>query len=243
MSEYTSEENQELVETLKGKRYYRLYLNGYGGEGAYMSITKEAHDFWKEVTEGNGDSDLVSYMVGSEDEEFDFENIEDVPEEAKFLTDDEGDPRPWYEAPTEYEHSYGATYDAAWLTVEEVESDDYNASVIREVVDRQDLPEFISNLQEETNYEFEGTDFIECYAGNDVEYIAQMYSSEKGCFFDGLIVTYGDFDPKKLKVIYTEYPNGEDVVSVIEYDGQNIDNNGGDTNGKGYSAHLWKNVQ
>ncbi len=26
---YTSEENQELVDKLKGPRYYRIYLNGY----------------------------------------------------------------------------------------------------------------------------------------------------------------------------------------------------------------------
>jgi len=38
-----------------------------------------------------------------------------------------------------------------------------------------------------------------------------------------------------------EYMNGEDTVTSIEYDGVDIDNNGGDTNGKGYSASVWKN--
>jgi hypothetical protein len=75
------------------------------------------------------------------------------------------------------------------------------------------------------------------------DYVVQFYSSEKGQFFDGIITTYGDFDPKKLVVVITEYPNGEDIVTSIEYDGTEVDNQGGDTNGKGYSAHLWKNVQ
>ena len=38
----TSEEKQELVDTLSGPRYYRVLINGYGGESAYMSISKEA---------------------------------------------------------------------------------------------------------------------------------------------------------------------------------------------------------
>ena len=50
-----------------------------------------------------------------------------------------------------------------------------------------------------------------------------------------------DFDPKKLKVHTTEYLNGEDTVTSIEYNGEDVDNAGGDTNGKGYSAHVWKN--
>ena len=75
--------------------------------------------------------------------------------------------------------------------------------------------------------------------GEEGEYVLQFYSSEKGSFFDGLIETVGEFDPKKLKVVYTEYPNGEDIVTSIEYDGVEVDNNGGDTNGKGYYASVW----
>ena len=57
------------------------------------------------------------------------------------------------------------------------------------------------------------------------------------------IETTGEFDVKKLKFIINEYPNGEDIIDGIEYDGEDVDNDGGDTNGKGYSAHVWKNVQ
>ena len=93
---------------------------------------------------------------------------------------------------------------------------------------------------ESANWEIDLVESDEDF-GEQGEYILQFYSSEKGCFFDGIIETVGNFDPKKLKVVVTEYPNGEDVVTSIEYDGVEIDNNGGDTNGKGYYVSLWKN--
>ena len=64
--------------------------------------------------------------------------------------------------------------------------------------------------------------------------------SEKGNFFDGVIETTGEFDLTKIKVHTIEYMNGEDTVTSIVYDGVEVDNQGGDTNGKGYSASVWK---
>jgi hypothetical protein len=75
------------------------------------------------------------------------------------------------------------------------------------------------------------------------DYVAQMYSAEKGTFFEGIIETIGEFDPKKLKIYTSEYLNGDDTVQSIEYNGKEIENAGGDTNGKGYSFAVWKNVQ
>jgi len=37
-----------------------------------------------------------------------------------------------------------------------------------------------------------------------------------------------------------EAPDGEDLVYAVEYDGEEIDNDGGDTTGKGYYAYFWK---
>jgi hypothetical protein len=68
-----------------------------------------------------------------------------------------------------------------------------------------------------------------------------MYSSEKGSFFDAVIETVGEFDPKKLKFIINEYPNGEDIIDSVTYNDEELDNNGGDTNGKGYYGHVWTN--
>jgi len=235
----TSEEKQETIDALKGPRFYQVQLNGYGGESAYISISKEAYEFWKPVVEEHYDSDLVNYAVNDDPDDYDFEDIESVPPEADFLTDEEGYKYPWYEAPNEYVHQYGVEYSSAYMHVDEVESAEYGADVINEVVN-ENMQEYLDGVMESIDYEIDIVESDEDY-GEEGDYTLQFYSSEKGCFFDGLIETHGEFDPKKLRVIITEYPNGEDVVTSVEYDGVEVDNNGGDTNGKGYSAHLWSN--
>ena len=238
----TPEEKQELVDTLSGPRYYRIHISGYGGESAYISITKEAHDFWKPILDEHGDNDFVNYLVSEEDEE-DYENIDNVPPEADFLTSYGKDDykSSWYEAPTEYEHQWGVEIGSAYMDIDEVDSDDYSANVVREVMSREGVQDLCERIGEETDWEVEIWDSNECYAPEDVEYIAQMYSSEKGSFFDGVIETVGDFDPKKLQFHCSEYDNGEECITTVVYDGVEIDNNGGDTNGKGYYAAVWQN--
>jgi len=239
----TTEEKTELVETLKGPRFYRIMLNGYGGESAYMSISKEAHDFWHPICEEHGDSDLVEYMNSDDDAEPEYEEIESVPESAQFLHDKEDDnyKRPWYESHTEFEHSMGVELGSAYLVVEEVDSNEYSSNYIADVIEGENLSDMLNKLEKESNWELELTEMIsDDEAPEGVEYIAQLYSSEKGNFFDGVIETVGSFDVKKLKVYTTEYLNGEDTITGIEYEGVEIDNNGGDTNGKGYSASVWK---
>ena len=76
----------------------------------------------------------------------------------------------------------------------------------------------------------------------DVDYVLQFWSAEKGGFLDGTIETVGAFDPKKIKKLqHTNIPNGDDTLESVEYDGVEVDNGGGDTNGKGYSVHIWSN--
>ena len=239
----TTEEKTELVETLKGPRFYNIQLNGYGGESAYMTISKEAHDFWKPICEEHGDYDLSTYMNSDGEEEDEYDNIESVPVEAQFLhdTDDDNYKRPWYESHTEFEHSYGVEWGSAYIAVDEVDSMEYGASHVASVIEGENLQDMLNELDEASDYELEPVSMDEAYdVPEGTEYIAQLYSSEKGNFFDGVIETVGDFDPKKLKIYTLEYLNGEDTVTSVEYDGVEVDNNGGDTNGKGYSASVWK---
>ena len=240
----TTEEKTELVETIKGPRFYRVQLNGYGGEAAYMSVSKEAHDFWKSVCEEHGDYDLSAYMTSDDDDEPDFENVENVPAEAQFLhdADDNNYKRPWYESHTEFEHSYGVEWGSAYIVVEEVDSNEYIPNTVADVIDGENLSDMLNELDEASGYELEPVT-MGCAdeAPEGTEFIAQLYSSEKGQFFDGVIETIGEFDIKKLKVYTTEYLNGEDTITGIEYEGIDIENGGGATNGKGYSAAIWKN--
>tara|TARA_R110000782_G_scaffold9574_2_gene30731 strand:- start:163 stop:921 length:759 start_codon:yes stop_codon:yes gene_type:complete len=243
VNNFTPEENKELVETLKGPRFYRVQLWGYGGESAYFNVSKAAHDFWKPILDEHGDNDLVEYMISDEADECDFENIESVPTEADFLTEQEdGRPYkyPWYEGPNEIVHQYGVEYNSARITVEEISTGDYTADIIGEVIGGEELQEYLDGVMEANDYEIELVESDEDF-GNEGDYTLQMTSSEKGTFFNGRIETIGNFDPKKLKVICTEYPNGEDTVTSILYDGVDVENDGAETNGKGYYAAVWSN--
>jgi len=252
----TDAEKQELVDVLSGPRYYHIMISGYGGESAYVNISKEAHDFWKEVTEENGDNDLVMYAIAAEEWtteqflngeceiEFDGITAADIPREALFLHTDEGEAGyPWYEAPGEFEHVWGVGSESARVYVEEVDSDEYNSKHIADVINGEDLNELINRVGDETEWEVELTDVGEVSGTAYPEkgsYVFQLYSSEKGTFFEGWIETVGDFDVKKFRVHIDEAPNGEDTVFGVYYDGKEIDNNGGDTNGKGYYASVWE---
>lgn len=240
----TTEEKTELVETLKGPRFYRIRLYGYGGEAAYINLTKEAYDFWHNHTEEHYDDDFVQYLVNDDPEDCDYQELEVVPKEADFLTSygEDDYKSAWYEAPTEFCHQNGVEYSNASIEVEEVDSDDYSANYIRDVeLGNDSLNDLVDAIQEEDSEKFdemvswgEGYEFAE-----QGKYVCQMYSAEKGTFFEAIIETIGDFDFKKLKILNNEYPNGEDIVDGLEYDGVELDNQGGDTNGKGYSAHVW----
>jgi hypothetical protein len=137
-------------------------------------------------------------------------------------------------------NTYGAEYGSAYLTVEEVDSEEYSAKNINEVMYNESISDLNDTLGEETEWAHELVE-MGCCEEPDCKYIAQLYSSEKGGFFDGVIETIGEFDPKKLKIRTTEFLNGEDTITEVEYDGVEVDNNGGDTNGKGYYASVWAN--
>lgn len=239
---YTTEENQELVDHIKGPKYYRIQLWGYGGESAYIPLNETQYNFWKPIIDEHGDSDAVTYMANAEEGSWEFDNIDGVPEDADFMKDENGDYRPWNEHHLELEHQWGVDFNNANLTIEEVESNDYNAKTIKTIVDGTSLSEWTDGIEKADNYETEITHrSISEYEEWTDSHILQFYSAEKGTFFDARIETYGPLDPKKFMFYSLEYANGDDTVTKITYNDKELDNDGGDTNGKGYSVHLWKN--
>lgn len=56
-------------------------------------------------------------------------------------------------------------------------------------------------------------------------------SGEKGTFFEGEINLTAPFNQEKLIICYDDF-DGNDVVSSVEYDGEEIENWGANTNGK-----------
>jgi hypothetical protein len=233
----TPEEKEELIDAIKHPiRHYRIMLWGYGGESAYLSLTKDQFEYWKAKDDEEYDSTLT-YMLDEDREE-----VTDVPPEMEFMSDlddMESARYSWHDAPNEIVHQYGVTYDSANITIEEVDSGEYNANVVDTLVDGADLNEWANSIEESSEHSIVEMD---CCTERESDYMLQFYSSEKGTFFEGYFTTQGKFDPKKLKIYTTEYFNGDDTVETVEYNGDDVENCGGDTNGKGYSVHLWKNV-
>ena len=242
----TSEEKQELVDHLKGPRYYRVILTGYGGEAGYIGLTPTEYDFWHSVLENHGDTDLVHYILESDfDGTFEFEDIDEIPDNAHFMKDPDvdGEFQSWYEHSEMFSHQYGVSYESAYLTVEEVDSEDFGAGALNSIVEGENLQEYLDSSMEETDWELEQVEYSDATdMSKQPENVLQIYSAEKGTFFDCVVETHGEFDKKKLKLLIEEYPNGEEVVSSLFYDEVELDNQGGDTTGKGFSAHLWKTV-
>ena len=229
----TSEENKELIETIKRPiRHYRIMLWGYGGENSYIRLTKEQYEYWNQRKEDDDERDiLVDYMLDEDREE-----VADVPPAMEFMSDPEdleGPRYPWHESPNEIVHQFGVDYSSARITITEIDSDDYGANPIEDIVDGVDLNDFVSE------YDIEW--FSDEVEETQSDYMLQFNSSEKGTFFEGILTTVGKIDLSKLEVYTTDHFNDDDTVDDIRYDGESIENMGGDTNGKGYSVYMWSN--
>ena len=233
------------------KRFYRIHLWGYGGEGAYIKLSKEAYDYWKPIWDEEGEEPLMDYMLeGDSFIDEDSASSTDIPEHADFMacksTDGERYQSGWYEAPDEFAHQWGVEVNNGNITVEEVDSAEYMSNHVADVIDGMTVDE----LQESEEFGEAAEELVEygCLTDHkgeiqkEPDYVCQFWSAEKGSFFDAIIETEGDFDLSKLTIKTEEFPNGDDAVVDVMYDGESLDNQGGDTNGKGYSVHLWSNV-
>jgi len=259
----TDKQKEELVEAIKGPHYYRITVNGYGGETVFANISEEAREYWAAVTEEHGDGDLVTYCVNSEDytqEQFrngeceDFDHIDpaDLTDAALFLHDEPNQlGAPWYEPPNEKFHDNQANLSGAYMYIEKVDKPEYGADYIEDVIDGEDIEDFINRIGEASDWEIEpseGLGSLTDYEGNPRkwqtfdkgDHVFQFHSAEKGGFWEGYLETQALFDETKLRVIVDEDAAGNDVIWGFTYDGEEIDQEGGgDTNGKGYYAWVW----
>ena len=206
---------------LDHKRYFRVTLTGYGGERVYGSLTQEQYEFWKDLDE----EDIIAHAFWDPWEENDENPIFDE-EDPRFLGN-------WNEF-DDLLHENGVSEDAAYITVEEYDSEEYDSSLISTLFDTMSWEDF----QTKYNSSVDEDDFEEVV--ENAQYVFTGYSSEKGTFGDYSIVTNGaDFDPSKLAFVLTSNPQ-EVTLEATEYDGVEIYNDGGDTTGKGYYASIWK---
>ena len=231
----TLEEKEHLIETIKRPdRYYRISIWGYGNEMVWNKVSKECADWW------NSQEDLSAEEYMSDPEEFVKENT--IPDEANFLRweNDDGEKyySGWHEPPEEAGHFWGVSDSGANITIEELESSEYNAPVIETIIDGKDFHNAIDEDGIESSID-------DADAVIPKGWYAQMISSEKGTFFDGVLHLVGQtFDPTKLIVDQNTMPNDEVYIQGVRYGEEGkeveVENNGGDTRGKGYSVYFYE---
>ena len=215
-------------------RYYKFTAWGYGAEHYICKITKEQFDFWTDIKER-----ASNYEVEDEKAEAIWESIywdhndrTDIPEEAKFGMESVRD---W----GEYVYSgWGAFLGSGHLSVVEVDSTAYNANEISAEI-KYELSEDLDQIEEQLS-EIEWGPDDETYPSQIEGKILYWVSSEKGVFFEGIIGVEGEYDPKKVQLVIEDI-DGNYILRGIKYDGEDVDNNGGDTRGKGEDFYFIDN--
>lgn len=102
----------------------------------------------------------------------------------------------------------------------------------------------VYKLDLEDNYDQDIVEYVDKYFPAEEANCLVCCSHEKGNFFSTEIEIEEDFDPSKLKIIIHEdlglhncYTYG-DLIGEITYNGEELDNCGGDTIGKSFDIKL-----
>ena len=262
MAKLTTEDKQEFLDTVAGVEHtYRISIGGYGGELVYGKITEAQYDYWagkcnEQDENGYDTSDAFGdYIFSYDEDEYTKESGNTVPEEAKF----EGE---WYDN-DDIDHTNGANFGSAHITIEKIELSEggtyWDGKVLEEIYEYEDLPELVEkeNIEHENstldldnvlypNGFYEEDDDEHCEGDPKPlddgtipdSYVMYAMSVEKGTFFDGTIVLTRPFDVSKIKICSMNYPNDDSIIHSVYYDGEEIDNEGGDTNGKSMNAYV-----
>jgi hypothetical protein len=202
----TLEEQQQLIEALKfTPRTYSISLWGYGGEKVMGTVDRVVFDYFKHRR-----LDLSEFAWG-----YDYAEDNNIPEDMQPFP-----PGSWYECDN-LAHVSGVSRESGTVQI----SDETGTTVFEK-----SLGDIIGG----------GCDGEPDWCCNDEAWVGMCdvgnvvfvgNSNEKGTFFEGEIHLREPFDIEKLELHYDEV-DGEEIVNCVYYDGEEIENNGGSTNGK-----------
>jgi hypothetical protein len=200
----TTEQKQQLIEVLKfTPRTYKISMWGYGGEKVMGTVDPKVWDY------------CMEHQVDLVDIAWNYDACEEMGLDEDMLP---FPPGAWYECDS-MTHVNGVSRDSGNI----------------QILDEKDETVFEKQLGD-----CDGCDDSPGWACDDETYIGQRKkgevvfvgsSNEKGTFFDGEIELTAPFDITKLELHYEEV-DGEEIVNSVYYDGEEIDNNGGSTDGK-----------
>jgi hypothetical protein len=208
---------------------------GYGAEVGHIKVSEEAYTWWKKTNEED-EYALVSYLQATEEDEYEGPEI---PKGADFLGDKEYGKLYWADSSELIDQYWQTTTDHARV---EIEVD--GKSVFAE----DDTSPFFLDVVVDDMDDNDNKDITMSYNSNELaynsfkkaKYIITFESVEKGCFIDSTVKLDDKFDKSKL-VFHTEEDwDGNNTISGVDYDGEDLEDIGGDSNGKGIYAYVWK---
>jgi hypothetical protein len=183
------------------------------------TVDRKIYDYFKHRR-----LDLSDYAWDS-----DYADENNIPEDMQPFP-----PGSWYEC-DDMAHAHGVNRGAGTLQIE-----DENGEVIYE----RSLEELDGGSDDSPEWSCGDEVWIDEKPAGTVVFIGN--SNEKGTFFESDLPLTMPFDITKLTLNYDEI-DGEELVNGVEYDGETIDNWGGNTDGKSsdfgmYIAHSQKDA-
>ena len=190
--------------------YYNIYISGYGAEVCWHPLSKEAYDFYEE-----NDDILTEHL---------FEENNDVPDFANLT---ENGSKTWDELDG-ITREYYCSCSNSYITITEVDENDAH---IGDVVDNIDMTDFLEINNAKIRPEEKET--------TTEKYGLQIFSSEKGTFWDCSIISDEPLDLSKFTIsVQPSLNEDDDMITDVMYNDVSLDNNGGDTRGKGIDTYL-----
>ena len=200
----TREEKQQLIDTLKfTPRTYRISMWGYGGEKVMGTVDPKVWDY------------CMSHQVDLEDIAWNHDACEDMGLDEDLLPFPPGS---WYECDG-MAHVNGVSRNAGHIQIEDENGDTVFEKSLDDCDGGESSPQW--SCQDEV--------YIGLRKKGEVVFIGS--SNEKGTFFEGEFELREPFDIEKMELYYDEV-DGEEIVNSVMYDGEDIDNFGGSTDGK-----------
>jgi hypothetical protein len=195
---------EQLVEVLKfTPRTYRISIWGYGGEKVMGTVDPKVWDYCME--------NQVSLM----DLAWDSDAAEEMGLDEELLPFPPGS---WYEC-DDMAHVNGASRNAGTLQIEDENGETVYQKELDDCDGCEDSPQLCCDDEV----------WIGSRKKGEVVFIGN--SNEKGTFFEADLELKAPFDIEKLELHFDEV-DGEEIVTAIVYDGEDIDNWGGSTDGK-----------
>ena len=200
----TKEQKEELMQVLKfTPRTYKISMWGYGGEKVMGTVDPKVWDYCLQNR-----VDLVDLAWGYEYSEEN--NLDD--EQLPFT------PGSWYECDN-MAHVSGVSRNAGTLQIEDENGNTVFEKSFDDCNEIEGCPEW--SCQDEV--------WVGMRKKGEVVFIGS--SNEKGTFFEGEIKLRAPFNIEKLELYYDEV-DGEEIINCVYYDGEEIENFGGSTDGK-----------